>query len=512
MTSKRAELTLVGLITFTALVIRLFPVLTRSFPLNDGGLFHSMIVDLQANNFSLPEFTSYNNSELPYAYPPLAFYIAGTLSWMLGVKPLDLLRILPPLISSFTIPLFFLLSTRVAQSRLQRIFAVLLFAFTPMAFEWQVMGGGLTRSLGQVFAIATMIFAIDTYKDKRRADSLALMLAGALTVLTHPEAAMQTAIGVSIIAIVVGKNRNIIPVTLVMGLGVLLLSSPWWGVLLARHGASPFLAAAQAARQDGAPFLVRLVLPFRFNITEEPFISFTAVLGAIGVFLAFSRRDFLLPVWMLCALLIDPRGGTRFSMIPLCLLGGASLSMVWAWFGEVNIENIEEALLGTRPKRLLFGYLFITLLLGAFVTMQNIQQGQSLTADEQKASAWIKQNTPSQATFIAITGARPLLDPFTEWLPALTDRRLLTSAFGHEWLNDGKFGLYTQAYRNLQECAYRESACIDRWMKANQKADYLIISPESNQPNRFPLQVWLADSTNFSLIYKNETVSVYVIN
>ena len=135
MTSKRINLTLVFFLTLIALLIRLLPVLTNDFPLNDGGLFYSMIRDLQENRFVLPFFTSYNHAQLPYAYPPLAFYLAGFISSLFQIPPLDIIRFLPPIVSVFSIPLFYLLAKRLTRDPLQALFAVLLFAFTPMAFE-----------------------------------------------------------------------------------------------------------------------------------------------------------------------------------------------------------------------------------------------------------------------------------------------------------------------------------------------------------------------------------------
>jgi len=59
--------------------VRAFHVLSHGFPLNDGGLFFSMVRDLQAAHYHLPAFTSYNDAGIPYAYSPLGFYLAGLL-------------------------------------------------------------------------------------------------------------------------------------------------------------------------------------------------------------------------------------------------------------------------------------------------------------------------------------------------------------------------------------------------------------------------------------------------
>lgn len=59
------------------LILRLLPALSADFPLNDGGLFYLMTRELQGAHYALPVYTSYNSAQIPFAYPPLAFYIAG---------------------------------------------------------------------------------------------------------------------------------------------------------------------------------------------------------------------------------------------------------------------------------------------------------------------------------------------------------------------------------------------------------------------------------------------------
>ncbi|MGB5845080.1 MAG: hypothetical protein WBG94_11600, partial [Anaerolineales bacterium] len=95
------------ILTFIGGLIRFYFILQADFPLNDGGLFYTMIEDLQANQFNLPRFTSYNLLEIPYAYSPLPFYLAGLLNNWLEWSLVDILRFLPALISTFAIPVFF---------------------------------------------------------------------------------------------------------------------------------------------------------------------------------------------------------------------------------------------------------------------------------------------------------------------------------------------------------------------------------------------------------------------
>src|SRR4030095_12722187 len=55
-------------------IVRCAPTLMAGFPLNDGGMFLDMIRDLRVSEYILPYTTSYNFSNIPYAYPPLGFY------------------------------------------------------------------------------------------------------------------------------------------------------------------------------------------------------------------------------------------------------------------------------------------------------------------------------------------------------------------------------------------------------------------------------------------------------
>ena len=140
-------------ITIIGFAIRIAPALQAGFPLNDGGLFYAMIVNLQEAHYALPLYATYNLAQIPFAYPPLAFYITGLLSDLLHIPVLDLVRLLPPIISTLAIPAFFLLAKEITKSKLHIVFGVFAFAFLPRVFAWHIMGGGITRSLGFLFAI-----------------------------------------------------------------------------------------------------------------------------------------------------------------------------------------------------------------------------------------------------------------------------------------------------------------------------------------------------------------------
>src|SRR3990172_3526116 len=113
------------LTAFFGLYVRLFPLFKTNFPLVDGGMFYTMIKDLQASHYALPVFTTYNQAEIPFAYPPLAFYIAGLVNALTDISLIDIIKWQPVLISILTVPFFYCFVNRVLNSEPQAAFATL---------------------------------------------------------------------------------------------------------------------------------------------------------------------------------------------------------------------------------------------------------------------------------------------------------------------------------------------------------------------------------------------------
>ena len=103
-TNKNVEwqVVILGLAIFLGGILRIFPGVMAGFPINDGGMFYVMINDLRLNHYLLPDFTTYNISSIPFAYPPIGFYLAAALQGV-GISELESLRWLPVLFNSISI-------------------------------------------------------------------------------------------------------------------------------------------------------------------------------------------------------------------------------------------------------------------------------------------------------------------------------------------------------------------------------------------------------------------------
>lgn len=504
-------------ITLIGLAVRVAAPLQAVFPLNDGGLFYDMIVDLQESHYALPMYATYNSAAIPFAYPPLAFYLTGLMADILNISPLDLVRLLPAIISGMTVPAFYLLAKEITDSQIQIVFGVFAFAMIPRDFAWLIMGGGITRAFGMLFAMLTMTFAYRFYKGHATRLLLASILLGALTVATHPEATVHTVI--TALVFYLWKDRSLKGALLSLGIaaGILALTSPWWGLVISRHGVDPFLAAMGASGQDSINPLVGLFIFFRFLFTDEPFLPLLSMLGLVGLFASLARKQTLLPAWMVILHLIEPRGGTLYMMIPLALLIGYAMENVLLPALRLAGEDAPprdaklalESILRGKISRYFILFLFAYSAMSAYSTSLKIQDEFSLHQPDLEAFAWVRENTPEDSEFLMVTGQLPLRDAWSEWLPVLTNRRSQATVFGYEWVNDGQFRERVDAYKSLQACAKKDAACLDDWNQGSSASFSYVYLWNRTDAAQYPLSIYLQQETDYEIVFQNDQTMIF---
>jgi len=260
--------------------VRIIHIINLDFPLNDGALFYSMILDLQASFYELPQYTTYNHANIPYVYPPLPFYITGFLSDLIGWDLLNIIRVLPAIISILTIPAFFLLCKNILTKKWQISIATFAFALMPTAFDWLIVGGGLTRAYGYLFAILALsqIYSLFTAYNKRHI-YLAILFSS-LTVLSHPGTTWFLFFSSGIIVIFKCQKSSqwLSNIALVVS-GVMLMTAPWWVTVVLNHTGTVFLYPFQTESLS----VVSILIPLTFLFTNEPLLDILAFCGLIGV-------------------------------------------------------------------------------------------------------------------------------------------------------------------------------------------------------------------------------------
>lgn len=522
---RRTELA--DLILILAILIgtylRFNPTLLAGFAINDGGMFAVMVDDLGSSNYLLPAFTTYNHLNIPFAYPPLGFYLGRLAADLFGLGSTEVVRWVPAFFASLSIPAFYLLALRLLKNKYYASVSTLFFALMPRALSWFVMGGGLTRSPGQFFMLLTLATVIRLYEENRRIDILLAGVLGGLAVMSHPEAAVHTAVSAVFLWIMLSRTRTgFINSIFVAGI-VLLVTAPWWATVISYHGLEPLLKGAATGQKVLAVFHLLF-----FVFTEEPYATVIAVLGLIGIANRLLRREYLLPLWMAIPFLVEGRSAAGPAAIPLAMLAAIGLvdvvlAALHSWAGAVRVDEhgaATENLSGhvTSVERNVFIYVLLYLLFSTYQFGFGLSNA-TVYEPDREAMQWVKENTPPDSRFLVLTGTSSVsCDSVMEWFPALTGRQSIYTVQGTEWTEGSNFNNYVVSTYDVQDCLKNSDvACLDIATPRSQY-DYLYVSrilrvnncTPIGEPETFPFfESSLKSDNAFEMVYESEGVLIY---
>ena len=426
--------------------------------------------------------------------------------------------------AALAVPAFYLLAKPILNSQAQAALATFAFAMLPRSFEWLIMGGGVTRAPGYVFAILALAAGVRLYQRPR--PSLAALtgaLAG-LTALSHPEMNLFVVYSLSLIFLASGSRRAGLAASGLALAVAAAVAAPWWVHALRVHGPEPLLAAFGSGHRVW--FTLGTVL--MFDLSFEAFLSLIGVAALLGLLACIVERKRLLPVWILVIAILSPRSAGTLAAIPLAMLAAIGLEGViipgvrlLSAAGSSASEVLGEAgswalrLVQPLPVRGLLIVFGLYALLGAYLyPFVGSTAVSSLPPDERAAMAWIAANTPETSRFLVVSGLQNVWqDQSSEWLPALSGRVSLGTVQGYEWL-PGRFYQQWQHYSGLQACGMQTIDCLEDWANTNQLDFSHIYLPKrlwwDSATSNTPLRVSLEQAAGYQPVYENEAVVIYV--
>jgi len=499
-----------------AAAVRLSFVLSADFPLNDGGLFYIMARDVQENRFLLPWHTSYNGLDIPFAYPPLAFYLAAAVDLVGPWSLLDVMRFVPTVANVLTVGAFYLLARAVLGRGWAAAFALFLYALLPRVYLWQLGGGGLTRSLGLLWAVLALWQGYLMFRHGRGPRPLAVLFA-ALAVVTHPEMGWLVAFSYLLFLVAYGRSLPGLKTAATTAAAVAILTVPWWGTVVARHGLSTLVDASHTGKSDWLSW--GFLNHIHIYIAEEPFFPLMAILGYGGMAVALAMGRPFLPVWFLLVLYIDPRVAGTSAMLPMAMAGGLLLATLLdiAMKEATPLPSLISRLWrgGARWAPWAYGGLALLALYAIYSSLRADAWAPTplaaLPSSVREAMDWIAHHTPEGARFVVVHGSgNPWTDSVSEWFPALTGRRSVATVQGSEWLGKETFQRQLAAFYDLQGCAYEGAFCLDRWATSFGAAyDYVFIPCAEGWECAQSLRLSLSMDSRYLLLYNGRGGYVY---
>jgi len=489
---RQPDLVVLLLVLGAAVTHRLYLAVSTDFPINDGALFVSFM-EASARSFPwLPEEIGYNGLELPHAYPPLGFWLGGLLV-ELGFGAIGVLQVLPPVMNVVWVVLLALLFLRDGHSRLFTAAAVAVIAVAFRSYEWLVMGGGLTRGLGALFLVLTLLALGGTRgRESSPLPARAALLAGICVggaILSHLEWGLLAAACVVVQRALRSRTVKNFLVTLTLAGGAAVLCVlPWLLLVVSRHGLEPFLAASGTSDWNLADTAAQLEGYAR--------AQWPNLLLAVGGAVLVVRRHLFWPVFILLCLVLTPRHSLTPLVVPIGYITVYGLAEVVRMVRRATSQRRE---LSEVSAVVALALIAVTVSWFAVDRTRPVSPiFRPLSADVREAMAWVRDEHAG-ARFAVVTDPVWWYDASAEWFPQLTGATNSTTVQGTEWLPDDTFQRRSDAVMT---------------MKASSTCEELVQRVLGLQPVKF---IWAEtrlqcfETPAFQPVFSNPDVTVFAV-
>lgn len=320
--------------------------LGAQYPNGYAGLFALMAETVAGNGFALPvEIPFYGPGGIPFAYPPLSFYLMAFATNGLTIAPFDYMRLAPSVFLLLSLIPMFALTKALTSSLRQAVIATALMGASVGILDLHYDAAGICRGLALLVMLGSMYFSYLSFKSTRVWPLVLAAIFLAATILTHFTYAVFGTLSIILFSLGTKEmplaKRMIFLVATGLLAGVLTL--PWWIVVLDRHGIQVFLYALST--HGSTSFIQVLGAPaswidlLRSNVLpsfESLLLTGTALLGLA---IAIATRKWFLPLWLLATVWITGLEGQRFAAIVCALLGAFALDRICDWLAAGGMET-----------------------------------------------------------------------------------------------------------------------------------------------------------------------------
>ncbi|MHB9288890.1 hypothetical protein ACKVMT_17820 [Halobacteriales archaeon Cl-PHB] len=509
--------------------------LTHQYPAYAGGMYLEMGQQLVDHGYGLPETVPlYGNGGVPFAYPPLGFYVTAVLL-DLGVSPMAISLYLPGLlVVAYLVP-FFAIARDLLGSPRQASLATVLFAVTPTVLRWHLSAGGFVRALALGLALTGIYASIRLFRTGDRRWLVAATGLFGLTILTHP--VYTVFFGLSCLLAYLAFDRTLrgLLAGAVVAAGGLVLAAPWWIQVAATHGVDIFLTASGThSGLLGGP--ERLADQFLQPVFERKGRLFLELNPEVGMYLlayagaayAVVKKRYFLLAWLVVATYVIGKNRFLFvagSMLAAVFVAEAVAPAVGRRVHDSSLRRrVRDTSLRDAANRLGSGVVPLAVVAlvvvatggagalyagGALNTahQHSPTQPQFMDDADEAAMGWAGNHTDPSADFAVASDA-------AEWFPVFANRSIVLGPWGYEWKDTDGYYQEVELFKNVSAC--RNASCYtERIAGADRHPDYLYV-PKGHytvrgQEKSMPVAAVdrLTNSNRYRLVYENEGAAIF---
>ncbi|WP_049972924.1 ArnT family glycosyltransferase [Haladaptatus cibarius] len=496
----------------TALLVHFVYLTTHPYPAYGAGLYLQIAEEISAHGYGLPErIPLYTRDGIPFAYPPLMYYVSAVIMDVTGVDPITLSRLLPGFVTVLYLIPFYYLAREVLESTPRAGFATVVLAVTPPVLQWHLSAGGVVRAPAFLFALTGAYTGIRMFKTGETKWLVSSTVLFGMTILTHP--VYTVFFGTTYLVMFACFSRT--PRGLVRGAivasGGILLASPWWLQIVATHGAGIFTAASGTHTGLGGG-MGRLLNQFVYSLDPELPVIFFIGSFAGAVYLVAKRRPFL-PLWLVAAAFM--LGKLRFQFPA----GAMMLSILVFEVIVPRVRNLSARTRYSRSAPLVVVMVIVLIVSSVGVSFaasglnshhDSTTQPAFMDDDDMATMEWVQENTASGSEFVVLGDA-------AEWFPLMTDRPILVGPWGVEWEGHDNYRHHLGLYKRMSRCPGK--ACLTKKMIGNDVDPNYIYVPKGHYTVRGIdeyqkpwMRGHLVDSDRYHLVYENEGAMVFRVD
>lgn len=494
----------------TTAVVYAAYLVTHPYPAYAGGLYLQIAEEIIQHGYALPaRIPGYTTDGIPFAYPPLMFYVTAAILDVTGMTPLALARYFPGFVILVSLVPYFGITEELLDDTRMAGLATLLLGVTPTTLRWHLSAGGLVRAPAFLLALTCIYTGIKLFRTGDRRWVAASTVLFGLLVMTHPTYTVFVVMSYLLLFATFDRSVDGFLRGTVVGIGGLLLATPWVLQIATTHGLDIFTTAAGThGGLAGGPYRLAVELTYALDDfdVEWPFYV-AAYLG--GAYALYERRYFL-PVWMVASSYLI--GKNRFLFV-----AGSMLTALLVFEGIVPRIR-RSALRGRRARAASTGAVALVVLMavaagaafgtGAAAAAHEHSASQPSYMDDadREAMRWIERSTAQSAEFAVLGDA-------AEYLPLYTDRTIVLGFWGVEW--ESTEGYYEELARYDSISACDSAACVTVGLhRANIDPDYVYI-PTGHYTVRgkehvrsSSMAASLEASSRYTIVYENDGVLV----